>query len=57
MQNGLSKQMHELINYRRDNLHVEILFCRIAYHLDPEIRKMLERGLHWNEDSMFHSAP
>ena len=39
------------------NLDVDILQIKITHHLDQEIRRMLERGLHGNEDSIFDSDP
>ena len=46
-----------LIYQSKANLDVKILFREITDHLDPEIRKMLERCLYWNQHSTFHSGP
>ena len=35
------------------NLDVESLFGNITHLVDPEVRKMLERGLFGNQDSTF----
>ena len=39
------------------NLDVKILLCIITHLVDPEIRKMLGKGLYGNQDSTFHSGP
>ena len=39
------------------NLDEKILFGKITRHSDPEIRKMLVRGMYWNNDSTFHFGP
>ena len=36
------------------SLKGEILFCKIAHHLGPEVRKMMIRGMFANKDSTFH---
>ena len=46
-----------LIHQSKANLDEKILFGKITHHLDPEIGKMLVRGMHWNTDSTFHSGP
>ena len=33
-------------------LDEKICFCKIAHHLDPEIRKMLANYKFWNEESV-----
>ena len=38
------------------NSDEKILCDKIAHHLDPEVRKMLERGVFGNENSTFHSG-
>ena len=44
-----------LIHQSKANLDEKILFGEITLHLsDPEIRKMMAKGLHSNENSMFH---
>ena len=35
----------------------KILFGDITNLIDPEIRKLLERGLHRNQGPTFHSGP
>ena len=35
----------------------KFLFDRIPRYLDPEIKKMLVRGMFGNKDSSFHSDP
>ena len=37
------------------NLDRKILFGKIIHHLDPEIRKMLERGMFGSKDYLFIS--
>ena len=39
------------------NLDLEILFGNIPEIIDPEIRKIPEKGLNGNQDSTFHSGP
>ena len=46
-----------LIYQSKANLDEKILFVKISYHLDPEIRKMLVNGKFGDEDSTFHSGP
>ena len=46
-----------LIYLSKANLAQKILFGKITHHLDPEIRKMLERGMFGNKNSTFHSGP
>ena len=38
------------------NLDEKILFGKTIHHFDPEIRKMLVRGMFWNKGSSFHSG-
>ena len=45
-----------LIYQSKANLDEEILFDRIAYHLDPKITKMLVRNMFGNKDSSFYSG-
>ena len=48
----------EMLMYQsKANLDVKILFGNITRYLDPEIRKMLIRGMFGNKDSSFHSGP
>ena len=42
---------------KKANLDMKILFDNITHLIDPEIRKMLERGLFGNQDSTFCSGP
>ena len=42
---------------KRLYLDVKIFFGRITHPLDPEIRKMLAKGLHAYKNSTFHSSP
>ena len=46
-----------LICQSKVNLDDKILFGNITHHSDPEIRKMLVRGMFWNNDSSFHYGP
>ena len=46
-----------LIYQSKANLDVKILFGNIIYLIDPEIRKMLDRDLCENQDSIFHVGP
>ena len=46
-----------LIDQSTANLDMKILFGNITHLRDAEIRKMLEKGLFGNQDSMFHSGP
>ena len=46
-----------LIYHSKANLYKKILFGKITHHLDPEIRKMLVRGMFGNKDSIFNSGP
>ena len=46
-----------LIYQSKANLDEKILFGETTHHLDPEIRKMLVRGMFGNENSTFHSGP
>ena len=46
-----------LIYQSKANLDEKILFGKITRHLDPEIRKMLVRGMFGNENSTFHPGP
>ena len=46
-----------LIYQSRANLHVKTLLGKIIHLSDPKIWKILVRGLHVNENSMFISAP
>ena len=39
------------------NLDEKILFGKITRLVDPEMRKMLERGFYGHEDSTNHSGP
>ena len=39
------------------NLGVEILFGKVTYLLESEIRKMHARSLYESENSIFHSGP
>ena len=39
------------------NLDEKILFGSIPHLADPEIRKMLVKGMFWNKNSTFHSGP
>ena len=45
------------INQSKANLDEKILFGKITRHLDPEIRKMLGRGMFREKDSIFHCGP
>ena len=45
-----------LIYQSKANLDEEILFGIIVHNLDPEIRKILVRGMLGNKDSSFHSG-
>ena len=48
----------EMLMYQsKANLDEKILFGNITNHSDPEIRKMLVRGMFGNQDSSFHSGP
>ena len=48
----------EMLMYQsKANLDEKILFGNITHHSDPEIRKMLVRGMFGNKDSSFHSGP
>ena len=46
-----------LIYQSKANLDETILFGNITNLIDPEIRKMMEKGLFGNQDSTFHSGP
>ena len=47
-----------LINHPKDNLDVKIFIVKIIHLVDPEIRKMLVRGLYGNKSPTFpHSGP
>ena len=46
-----------LIYQSKAKLDVRILFSNIKHLIDPEIRKMLGKGLYGNHDSTFHSGP
>ena len=46
-----------LIYKSKASLDVKILFSKVAHLLDPEIKKMLLRGLYGNENATFHSGP
>ena len=41
----------------KGRLKSEIALGKISHLIDPEIRKMLVRGLYGNENSMIHSDP
>ena len=45
-----------LIDQSQANLDEKILLGIIIHHLDPEIRRMLVRGMFGNKDSSFHSG-
>ena len=45
------------INQPRANLDEKSVFGKIAHYLNPEIWKMLVRGLNPNERSFFDSGP
>ena len=46
-----------LIYQSKANLDVKFLFGNIAHLLDPEIRKIQEKDLFGDQDSIFHSGP
>ena len=46
-----------LIYQSKANLDVKSLFGNITHLVDPEIRKMLEKGLIGSQDSIFHCGP
>ena len=46
-----------LIHYSKTELDEKVLFGKSTHHLDPEIRKILVRGMFRNKDSTFHSGP
>ena len=46
-----------LIYQSQANLDEKIVFGKITRYLDPEIGKMLERGMFGNGNSTFHSVP
>ena len=46
-----------LIYQSKTNLDEKILFGKITHPFDPEIRKMLVKGIFGKEDSTFHSGP
>ena len=46
-----------LIYQSRTNLDENNFVWSIINHLDPEIRKMLVRGMSGNKDPSFHSGP
>ena len=46
-----------LINQPKANLDKNILLGKITYHFDPEIRKMLAKGMFKNKYSTFRSGP
>ena len=46
-----------LIYQSKVNLDEKILFGSIPHLRDPEIRKMLVKGMFGNKDSLFHSGP
>ena len=45
-----------LIYQSQANLDGESLFGKIVHRLDPEIRKILVKGMFGNKDSSFHSG-
>ena len=45
------------IHQSKFNLNEEILFGNIPHLMDPEIRKMLVKGMLGNKNSTFHSGP
>ena len=46
-----------LIYQSKANLDVKILFGKITHYLDPEIKKILVRGMLGNENSASYSGP
>ena len=51
------KKTKKLIYLSKANLDVKIVFGNITQLIDPEIWKILARGLYGNQDSTFHSGP
>ena len=48
----------EMLIYQSEaNFEAKILFGKITHYVEPEIRKMLERGLLWSKDPTFHFGP
>ena len=45
-----------LIYQSKANLDEKILFGKIIHYFDPEIGRMLVRGMFENKDSSFHSG-
>ena len=43
--------------FQKFNSEENSLLAKITHHLDPEIRKMLVRGMFGNENATFHSGP
>ena len=46
-----------IIGQSKVNLDEKILFGSIPHLTDPEIRKMLVKGMFGNKNSTFHSGP
>ena len=46
-----------LIYQSKANLHVKIFIRNISHLIDPEIRKILLKGVLGNKNSTFHSVP
>ena len=49
--------MKMLVHRSKDNMDEKIWFGVIIHHLDPEFRKMLEKGTSWHKDSTLHFGP
>ena len=48
----------EMLTFQsKTSLHEKILFGKITHYLDPEIRKMLIKGMFWNKHSTLHFGP
>ena len=54
---GLIFRTKTLIYQRQAYLDVNILFGNTIHLVDPEIRKMLKKGMFGNQDSTFQSGP
>ena len=46
-----------LIFQIKANSAVKIVFGKITHHFEPEVRKMLVRKVHGNDNSIFHCHP